>query len=91
MRKCKSSHYDVCVAGSCGIPSRGKGTMEIERAVSLPPGTYAWIAPYLGLAIKNFIDVGAGIVHLGYWGKIKVVLFNHLTKDFAVQVGDWIA
>ena len=28
---------------------------------------------------------------MDYWGKIKVVLFNHSAKDFVVLVGDWIA
>ena len=50
--------YDLCVSNNCIIPSQGKGTMETGLAVSLPPGTYAQIAPRLGLAIKNFIGVG---------------------------------
>ena len=83
--------YDLCVASNCIIPSQGKGTMETRLAVSLPPGTYARIAPRSGLAIRNFIDVGAGVVHLDYWGKIKVVLFNHSAEDFAIQAGDRIA
>ena len=83
--------YDICVASSCVIHSRGKGTVETSLAVSLPLGTYARIAPHSGLAAKNFIDVGAGVVDLGYQGKIKVVLFNRSAKDFAVQVGDQIA
>ena len=59
--------------------------------MSLPPGTYARIAPRSGLTIRNFIDVGVGVVDLDYRGKIKVVLFNHSAEDFAVQAGDQIA
>ena len=69
--------YDLCAANNCVIPSRGKGTIDTGLAVSLPPGTYAWIAPRSRLAIKNFIDVGAGVVDSDYRGEIKVVLFNH--------------
>ena len=83
--------YDSCVAGSCVIPSWGKGTIEIGLAVALPLGTYARIAPRLGLAIRNFIDVGAGVVDSDYRGEIKVVLFNHSAEDFKVQAGDRIA
>ena len=54
-------------------------------------GNYARIPPRSGLAIRNFIDVGAGVVDSDYWGKIKVVLFNHSAKDFKVQEGDQIA
>ena len=43
------------------------------------------------LAICNFIDVGVGVVDLGYRGEIKVILFNHSVEDFKVQAGDRIA
>ena len=65
--------------------------MEAGLVVSLPLGTYAGIAPHLGLAIRNFVDVGAGVVDSDYQGEIKVVLFNYYVKDFAVQAGDWIS
>ena len=65
--------------------------MEMGLVVALPAGTYARIAPRLGLAIRNFIDVGARVVDSDYWGEIKVVLFNHSADDFAVQASDRIA
>ena len=64
---------DLCAASNCVIPSRGKGTIDTGLAVSLPPGTYAWSARRSGLAIRNFIDVGAGVEDLDYRGKIKVL------------------
>ena len=51
--------YDLCAASSCIIPSPGKEIVETGLAVSLPIGTYAWIAPRSGLAVKNFMDFGA--------------------------------
>ena len=83
--------YDLCAAGNCVIPSRGKGTMETGLAVALPTGTYARIAPRSGLAIRNFINIGAGVLDSDYRGKIKVVLFNYSAEDFKVQAGDRIA
>ena len=83
--------YDLCAASNCVIPFRGKGTIETGLVVSLPLGTYARIAPHSGLAIRNFIDVGAGVVDLDYQGEIKVVLFNDSAEDVVVQAGDWIA
>ena len=83
--------YDLCAAGNCVIPSRGKGTMEMGLAVALPSGTYACISPRSGLAIQNFIDVGAGVVDSDYRAEIKVVLLNHFADDFAVQASDRIA
>ena len=83
--------YDLCATNSYVIPSRGKGTVETGLAVALPSGTYAHIAPHLGLAIRNFIDVGVGVVDSDYQGEIKVVLFNHSTEDFKVKAGELIA
>ena len=80
----RAAGYDLCAASNCIISSRGKGTVGTGLAVSLPPGTYARIAPRSGLAIRNFIDVGVGVVDSDYWGEIKVVLFNHSVEDFPV-------
>ena len=44
-----------------------------------------------GLAVKNGIDVGAGVVDYDYRGNVGVVLFNHLDEDLNVKKGDRIA
>ena len=41
--------------------------------------------------MKNFIDVGAGVVDYDYRGNVGVVLFNHADEDFTVQKGDRVA
>ena len=51
--------YDLCAASNCVIPSQGKENIKTRLTVSLPPITYAQIAPRSGLAITNFIDVGS--------------------------------
>ena len=72
--------YDLCAASSYVTPSQGKGTIETRLAVSLPPGNYVQIAPHSGLAIRNFINVGMGVVDLDYWSEIKMVLSITLPK-----------
>ena len=54
-------------------------------------GTYGRIAPRSGLAVKNGISTGAGVVDRDYTGEVKVVLFNHSENDFEVKVGDRVA
>jgi dUTP pyrophosphatase len=49
------------------------------------------IAPRSGLAAKNFIDTGAGVIDADYRGPVKVLLFNHSDTDFAVAEGDRVA
>ncbi len=40
-------------------------------------------APRSGLAVKHFIDVGAGVIDADYRGNVGVVLFNFGMADFA--------
>lgn len=49
------------------------------------------IAPRSGLASKNFIDTGAGVIDADYRGQVKVLLFNHAETDFQIKKGDRIA
>ena len=43
---------------------------------------FHFIAPRSGLALKKFIDVGAGVVDNDYRGPLGVVLFNFGDEDF---------
>jgi deoxyuridine 5'-triphosphate nucleotidohydrolase len=49
------------------------------------------IAPRSGLASKNFIDTGAGVIDADYRGQVKVLLFNHAETEFKIKIGDRIA
>ena len=83
--------YDLCASQDCTIPAGGKGLVHTGLAISFPAGLYARIAPRSGLALKRFIDVGAGVVDADYRGEVGVVLFNHGDQDFEVKMGDRIA
>ena len=49
------------------------------------------IAPRSGLAVKHFIDTGAGVIDADYRGQVKVLLFNHSEVDFEIKEGERIA
>ena len=49
------------------------------------------LPPRSGLAVKKYIDVGAGVIDADYRGEIGVVLFNHSEEDFQIKQGDRIA
>ena len=83
--------YDLCASQNCTIPAKGKGLVKTGLSLSFPAGLYARIAPRLGLALKKFIDVGAGVVDADYRGEVGVVLFNHGDQEFEVKMGDRIA
>ena len=41
-----------------------------------------FLAPRSGLALKKFLDVGAGVVDCDYRGPLGIVLFNFGDEDF---------
>ena len=53
-----------------------------SRFADACPGADGRIAPRSGLAVKNFIDTGAGVIDADYRGEVKVLLFNHADVDF---------
>ena len=59
--------------------------------MAIPIGNYGRIAPRSGLAAKNSIDVGAGVIDSDYRGEVKVLLFNLGDVDFAIKPKDRIA
>lgn len=74
-------------------------------AVEIPNGYYGRIAPRSGLAVKNGIDVMAGVVDSSYRGEVRVLLCNlnavvedrafggmfGNASDFIINPGDRIA
>lgn len=73
------------------VPARGKALVKTDIQIEVPFGTYGRVAPRSGLAWKNFIDVGAGVIDQDYRGNVGVILFNHSETDFDVKKGDRIA
>lgn len=83
--------YDIYAARDTTIPARGKALVDTDISMAIPEGTYGRIAPRSGLASKNFIDTGAGVIDADYRGQVKVLLFNHAEADFEIKEGDRIA
>ena len=72
--------------GGC-VPAGGSGLVSTGISIETPAGVYARIAPRSGLAVKNRIAVGGGVIDPDYDGEIKVILFNHGDEDFIVNPG----
>lgn len=77
-----SAHRSVCSAEDTVVPAGGKALVSTGLSMTCPPGTYGRVAPRSGLAVKNFIDTGAGVVDEDYTGEVRVLLFNHSDQDF---------
>ncbi len=83
--------YDLASAADTHIPKHGKHLVPTDLALAIPHGYYGRVAPRSGLAYKNFIDVGAGVIDSDYRGPLGVLLFNHSDVDFQIKKGDRIA
>ncbi|KAJ0406929.1 hypothetical protein ATCC90586_000190 [Pythium insidiosum] len=83
--------FDLSSAYDAVIPARGKGLVKTDLVIAVPDGCYARVAPRSGLALKKFIDTGAGVIDADYRGNVGVVLFNHAEEDFIVKRGDRVA
>lgn len=83
--------YDLRSAYEYVIPAKGKDLVKTDLQIAVPPGTYGRVAPRSGLAWKNHVDVGAGVVDQDYRGNLGVVIFNHGDQDLKIEVGDRVA
>ncbi|KHN78460.1 Deoxyuridine 5'-triphosphate nucleotidohydrolase, mitochondrial [Toxocara canis] len=82
---------DLYSACDCTVPPKGKFVVPTDLQLEIPIGYYGRVAPRSGLATKNFIDVGAGVVDADYRGNVKILLFNFGDEPFEVRKGDRIA
>ena len=83
--------YDIASAEETVVPAKGKTVVKTGISIAVPDGCYGRLAPRSGLAVRKYIDVGAGVIDADYRGEIGVVLFNHSEDDFQVKQGDRIA
>jgi dUTP pyrophosphatase len=73
------------------VPARGKALVSTGISLSLPEGHVGLVWPRSGLAVKQGLDCGAGVIDSQYRGEIKVLLFNHSDVDYKISKGDRIA
>ena len=83
--------FDIYSIDSLEILPGSRKLVSTGISIKLPIGVYGRIAPRSGLAVKNGIHVGAGVIDQDYRGEIKVLLFNLSNEPFSIQKGDRIA
>ncbi len=82
--------YDLCANVSLVIKSQELAVVPTGIALEIPADCYARVAPRSGLALRNEIDVFAGVVDSSYRGEVKVLLKNH-GPALEIHHGDRIA
>jgi len=86
-----SAGFDLYSAERVVVPPGNRALVEIGVIIDIPSDCYARIAPRSGLALQYGIDTLAGVVDSNYRNTLKVILQNHDSAPFFVEVGDRIA
>lgn len=81
-QKTGDAGYDLYATEHVKIKPMTRALVSTGLGIEIPEGYYGRIAPRSGLAVKNGIDVLAGVVDSSYRGEVKVVLIN-LTFDLS--------
>ncbi|KAI8922421.1 deoxyuridine 5'-triphosphate nucleotidohydrolase [Powellomyces hirtus] len=83
--------YDIYSAKTTTLPPHSRAVVPTDISIAVPAGTYGRVAPRSGLAVKHFVDVGAGVIDADYRGPLGIVLFNFGENSFEIKEGDRIA
>jgi len=86
-----SAGHDLYALEHVLIPSRGQKLVGTRIAIGIQQVTYARRAPKSGLAYKDSIGIGGGVIDADYTGEVKVIMMNHGKNSYQVQEGDRIA
>src|SRR5258706_1454820 len=86
-----SAGWDLYSMENTMIPIGQRALVDTGVTMQLPPGTYGRIAPWSGLAWKQGITMGAGVIDQDYTGSIKALLFNHGEHPVTITKGDRVA
>jgi len=84
--------YDLCTTDEGVVPCGERLMISTGLRVAIPFDHYGRIAPRSGLALRNGIDVMAGVIDPDYRGELKVILYNtDKSNEFRFAKGTRIA
>ena len=97
----RAAGYDLYASADATVPGSrvtsdgrvavGRSVVPTGIAIAIPEGLYGRVAPRSGLAFRNGIDVGAGVVDSDFRDEVLILLFNLSDEPFEVRAGDRIA
>lgn len=87
----RAAGLDLCSVERLTIPSGGRAAVRTGLAVAIPVGFYGRVAPRSGLAVRQGVDVLAGVIDSDYRGEILCALVNLGEEPFEVEPGARVA
>jgi len=86
-----SAGLDLYADDDAVIPESGSALIATGISVEIDADKVGLIWPRSGIAVKNGLDTGAGVIDSDYRGEVKVLLFNHGEYAYKIKRGDRIA
>ncbi|HKR13025.1 MAG TPA: dUTP diphosphatase [Pyrinomonadaceae bacterium] len=81
---------DLCAIEDVEIQPQQRALARTGLAVAIPPGFYGRVAPRSGLAVKQGLDVLAGVIDSDYRGEIRCALYNTGAETIMLPAGSKI-
>lgn len=81
---------DLCAIEDVHVQPKQRAVARTGLAVAIPPGFYGRVAPRSGLAVKQGLDVLAGVIDSDYRGEICCVLYNTGDEPITLPAGSRI-
>ncbi len=78
--------YDLYTTETYELKPGERKAFKTDISISIPTGLYGRIAPRSGLAVKNGIDVLAGVIDSDYRGEILVALINFGQESITLPI-----
>ena len=82
---------DLYAAEACVINPGERFLVPSGLAFEIPSGYYGRVAPRSGLAVRQGIDVMAGVIDADYRGEVQILLVNLGAVAVSFAIGDRIA
>ena len=86
-----SAGLDFYSAENAVIAAGKHKLIHTDISMEIPKGHYGKLSARSGLALKNRIDVKAGVIDSDYRGEIGIILENNGNEDFDINIGNRIA
>jgi len=83
--------WDLYASESLLIPKGERASIHTNIAIQIPNGFVGLIWPRSGLAVKQGVDVLAGVIDSGYRGELLICLLNTGDRHVEIHKGDRIA
>lgn len=82
----KNAGYDLYAIEDAEIKPLERKLLRTGIKMEIPDGYYGRIAPRSGLALKNGIDVLAGVIDSNYRNEVGVVLINFEARSWLANL-----